>query len=95
MWACFPTAGHYVAVVGIEEDGETVIVLDPSQLPDKFHEEGREGKVIENGCILRTSLATLAEDCKYRDMEHYPEGEFKAWMQFAQKESHDRYYLFG
>ncbi len=28
-------------------------------------------------------------------MEHYPEGEFKAWMQFAQKESHDRYYLFG
>ena len=91
----FSHGGHYVAVVGIEEDGETVIVLDPSQLPDKFHEEGREGKVIENGCILRTSLATLAEDCKYRDMEHYPEGEFKAWMQFAQKESHDRYYLFG
>ena len=91
----FSHGGHYVAVVGIEEEGETVIVLDPSQLPDKFHEEGREGKVIENGCILRTSLATLAEDCKYRDMEHYPEGEFKAWMQFAQKESHDRYYLFG
>lgn len=48
----FSHGGHYVAVVGIEEDGETVIVLDPSQLPDKFHEEGREGKVIENGCIL-------------------------------------------
>ena len=45
----FSHGGHYVAVVGIEEDGETVIVLDPSQLPDKFHEEGREGKVIENG----------------------------------------------
>ena len=91
----FSHGGHYVAVVGIEEEGETVIVLDPSQLPDKFHEEGREGKVIENGCILRTSLATLAEDCKYRAMEHYPEGEFKAWMQFAQKKSYDRYYLFS
>ena len=91
----FSHGGHYVAVVGIEEDGETVVVLDPSQLPDKFHEEGREGKVIENGHILRTSLATLAEDCKYREMENYPEGEFKAWMKFAGRDTHNRYYLFS
>ena len=82
-------------MVAIEDDGETVVVLDPSQLPDKFHEEGREGKVIENGHILRTSLAILAEDCKYREMEHYPDGEFKAWMEYAKRDSHNRYYLFS
>ena len=91
----FSHGGHYVAVVAIDDDHEHIIVLDPSQVPDKYQEPGREGKVIENGHYLHTTMAVLAEDCKYREMEHYPEGEFKAWLQFAQRDTHNRYYLFS
>ena len=91
----FSHGGHYVAVVGIDEDQEHITVLDPSQVPDKYQEEGRAGKVIENGFCLHTTMAVLAEDCKYREMEYYPEGEFKAWMQFAQRDTRNRYYLFS
>lgn len=90
----FSHGGHYVAVVAIEEDGEHITVLDPSQLPDKFLEEGRRGKVVENGCCLHTTLSILAEDCKFRPMECYPEGEFRSWMEFDGRTVHNRYYLF-
>lgn len=90
----FSHGGHYVAVVAIEPDGEHITVLDPSQLPDKFREEGREGKVVENGYCLHTTLSILAEDCKFRAAEYYPEGEFKAWMEFDRRTVHNRYYLF-
>lgn len=91
----FSHGGHYVAVVDIDEDQEHITVLDPSQVPDKYQEEGRVGKVIENGFCLHTTMAVLAEDCKYREMEHYPEGEFKAWLKFANRSTHNRYYLFS
>ena len=91
----FSHGGHYVAVVAIEGDGEHITVLDPSQVADKYQEPGRVGKVIENGCCLHTTMAVLAEDCRYREMEYYPEGEFRAWLQFARKETHNRYYLFA
>ncbi|OUN05637.1 hypothetical protein B5G43_12050 [Flavonifractor sp. An92] len=91
----FSHGGHYVAVVAIEEDGEHITVLDPSQLPDKFLEEGRRGKVVENGYCLHTTLSILAEDCKFRPMECYPEGEFRSWMEFDGRTVHNRYYLFG
>lgn len=91
----FSHGGHYVAVVAIEEDGEHITVLDPSQLPDKFLEEGRRGKMVENGYCLHTTLSILAEDCKFRPMECYPEGEFRSWMEFDGRTVHNRYYLFG
>ena len=91
----FSHGGHYVAVVAIEEDGEHITVLDPSQLPDKFLEEGRRGKVVENGYCLHTTLSILAEDCTFRPMECYPEGEFRSWMEFDGRTVHNRYYLFG
>lgn len=92
----FSHGGHYVAVVEIAEDGEHIIVLDPSQVPDKYQEKGREGLVIENGYYLHTTMAVLVEDCKYREVEFYPEGgEFRAWLEFAKKDSRNRYYLFS
>ena len=91
----FSHGGHYIAVVEIDEDQEHIIVLDPSQVPDKYQEEGRVGKVIENGYYLHTTMATLAEDCKYRKAEDYPDGDFKAWMESADKLNHNRYYLFS
>ena len=33
-------AGTFIAVVGIEEDGEHITVLDPSLMPDKYQEDG-------------------------------------------------------
>ena len=91
----FSHGGHYVAVVKIQEDGEHVVVLDPSQVPGKYLEEGRRDKVIVNGFCLHTTMEVLAEDCKFRRPECYPEGEFKAWLEsVGQRETHNRYYLF-
>lgn len=42
----FSHGGHFIAVVGIEEDGEHITVLDPSLMPDKYQEDGRRDKVI-------------------------------------------------
>lgn len=91
----FSHGGHYIAVVKIEEDHEHIIVLDPSQVPDKYQEKGRVGKVIENGYHIHTTMKVLAEDCKFREAENYPDGEFKAWMEFDQVKSRNRYYLFS
>lgn len=91
----FSHGGHYIAVVGIDEDQEHIVVLDPSQVPGKYEEEGRVGQVVENGYYIHTTMKILAEDCRYREVEQYPEGEFKAWLKFANAESRNRYYLFG
>lgn len=89
--------GHFVVVVGIDEDGDTAIVLDPSQVPGKYAEEGRKGKVIENGHILHIALDTLHEDCKSRKTVDYPEGsEFRRWLEFSGLEdAGNQFYLFG
>ena len=47
----FSHGGHFIAVVGIEEDGEHITVLDPSLMPDKYQEDGRRDKVIVNGNV--------------------------------------------
>ena len=49
----FTHGGHVMAIVGVEPDGRLVI-LDPSNVPGKFDEEGRKGKVEvrEDGIIL-------------------------------------------
>lgn len=92
----FSHGGHYVAVVGIDADREHITVLDPSQVPGKYDEEGRKGKVVENGFYLHTTMAVLAEDCKYRQPEYYPDGDFKDWLaHIGNPESEDRYFLFS
>lgn len=39
----FTKSGHYMSVIAT--DGEEVCILDPSYTPEKYHLEGREGKV--------------------------------------------------
>jgi hypothetical protein len=93
----FSHGGHFVAVVGIDADGENVVVLDPSQVPGKYSEEGRAGKVVENGYVLHVALDTLMEDCVSRATANYPEGsEFRRWLEFANcEDAGNRIYLFG
>ena len=92
----FSHGGHFIAVVAIEEDGEHITVLDPSQVPGKYQEEGRVGKVIENGHILHTTMTVLAEDCKYREAKYYPDGDFKEYLLASGPDANrNRYYLFS
>ena len=93
----FSHGGHFVTVVGIDADGENVVVLDPSQVPGKYREEGRVGKVVENGHILHVSLDTLHEDCRSRRTADYPEGsEFRRWLEHEGREdAGNTFYLFG
>lgn len=91
----FSHIGHYVVVADIDADQEHITVLDPSQTPDKYQKEGRVGKVFENGYVLRTTMAVLTKDCEYREMEYYPEGAYKSWLQFENSDIHNRYYLFS
>jgi hypothetical protein len=54
----FTKSGHYISV--ISTDGETVCILDPSYTPEKYHLEGREGKVNDkNAPYLYTHKETL------------------------------------
>lgn len=92
----FSHGGHYIAVVGIEEDGEHILVLDPSLVPDKYEEEGRRDKVIVNGNVLHTTMKVLAEDCRYREIRYYEDGDFKKWLEQAEDDANrDRYFLFS
>ena len=93
----FSHGGHFVVMVGYDSAGDVVTVLDPSQVPGKYLEEGRQGKVIENGCILRVSMDTLAQDCVSRPTSCYPEGsEFRSWLDFkGEPDAGNRFYLFG
>lgn len=59
----FSHGGHYVAVIAEEEDGRLAI-LDPSYKPNKYDEEGRQGKVeLKYGVVALCDLQVLAEDC--------------------------------
>ena len=58
----FSHGGHYVALIGVEEDGR-IAILDPSQKDGKYDEEGRVGKVeIKNEVILLCALEDVAAD---------------------------------
>ena len=59
----FSHGGHYVTVIGVEEDGR-IAILDPSYKENKYEEEGRQGKVeVKNGLIALCDVQVLAEDC--------------------------------
>lgn len=91
----FSHGGHYVAVVGMDADGEHIRVLDPSQVPGKYDIEGRREKVIVNGNILHTTMTVLAQDCRYREPAYYEDGDFKKWLEFAGEPANRmRYFLF-
>ncbi len=92
----FSHGGHYVAVVGIEDDNEHILILDPSQVPGKYDIEGRREKVIVNGNIIHTTMEVLAKDCRYREPKYYADGNFKKWLEFAGEPANRmRYFLFG
>ncbi len=93
----FSHGGHFVTVVGISQDGQTVTLLDSSQVPGKFDEEGRKGKVVVNGHCLHCPLDTLMEDCKSRPTACYGEGtEFRAWLDHeGRTDAGNKVYLFG
>ena len=92
----FSHGGHFIAVVGIEEDGEHITVLDPSLMPDKYQEDGRRDKVIVNGNVLHTTIKVLAEDCRYREIKYYADGDFKKWLEQEEPDANkDRYFLFS
>ena len=58
----FTSGKHYVAVVGSKD--RQVIVLDPSQTPDKFEKAGRKEYVTVNGHEIYVDYDVLAEDCE-------------------------------
>ena len=67
----FSKGGHYVAVVGEQEDGR-IVVLDPSYKEGKYEEEGRKGKVeMKNGVIALCAPETLVEDTANRTPSFY------------------------
>ena len=63
----FSHGGHFIAVVGIEEDGEHITVLDPSLMPDKYQEDGRRDKVIVNGNVLHTEKSNTMQTATSRN----------------------------
>ena len=95
----FSHGGHYVAVIGIDEDGEGIRILDPSQVPGKYKIERPREKVIVNGNILHSTMKVLAEDCRRRETKNYADGDFKKWLEFAEskgeKKDWNRYFLFS
>lgn len=55
----FTHGAHYITIISEEADGRFVI-LDPSFRPDKYEEEGRQGKVeIRNGVMVLCDGDTL------------------------------------
>ena len=61
--------GHYVVVLSVKDDVYTV--LDPSWTEDKFHEEGREGKVVEDYPFIYVKKDDLEMDCSNREPRYY------------------------
>lgn len=60
----FTHGAHYITVISEEADGRLVI-LDPSFRPDKYEEEGRQGKVeIRNGVMILCDGDTLDAETK-------------------------------
>ena len=66
----FTHGGHYIVVISVREDGK-FCVLDPSQEPDKFDEEGRKGKVEVDGHFCYCDGQVLVEDCSNRTPSFY------------------------
>ena len=68
--------------IGVREAGEVV----------KY----RRDKVIVNGNVLHTTMKVLAEDCRYREIKYYADGDFKKWLEQEEPDANkDRYFLFS
>ena len=62
--------GHYIVAVSC--DGDELCILDPSYKPDKFDEEGRQGKVRTDGApFLYCSVADVLADTENRSPAFY------------------------
>lgn len=67
----FTHGGHYMAIISEAPDGRFVI-LDPSYRPDKYDEEGRQGKVeITHGIITLCTGEILEEETKEKATPYY------------------------
>ena len=63
----FTHGAHFITLVSELRDGR-VAILDPSWKPDKFDEEGRQGKVRTDGApFVYCSLSDALEDTLNRD----------------------------
>jgi len=65
----FSHRGHYIFARGY--DGREVCILDPSQTPDKYQEEGRVGKVRVDGNFVYTRPEVLTRDTENRNPGYY------------------------
>lgn len=66
----FTHGGHYICVISVDDE-DLFAVLDPSQVPGKYEEPGREGKVAVNGNICLCSGEVLQKDCENRTPSFY------------------------
>ncbi len=66
----FTHGWHYILVLWKREDGRYAI-LDPSQTPTKYDEEGRQGLVEVDGHVLYAPAEVLAEETKLFDPPYY------------------------
>lgn len=57
----FSHGGHYVTLIGEERDGR-IAILDPSNKPGKYDEEGRECVEVKNEQILLCDMESIVKD---------------------------------
>lgn len=92
----FSHGGHFIAVVGIEEDGEHITVLDPSLMPDKYQEDGRRDKVIVNGNVLPYNHEGSGRRLSLQRNQILCRCDFKKWLEQEEPDANkDRYFLFS
>ena len=51
-------------------------------------------RVIVNGNVLHTTMKVLAEDCRYREIKYYADGDFKKWLEQEEPDANKDRYLF-
>jgi|GEM_PF-485498 hypothetical protein len=66
----FTHGWHYIILIWKREDGKYAI-LDPSQTPTKYDEEGRKGLVEVDGKLIYAAPELLAEETKLFDPGFY------------------------
>lgn len=66
----FSHGGHYVTLIGEERDGR-IAVLDPSNKPGKYDEEGRECVEVKNEQILLCDMNSITKEFKIENPPLY------------------------
>ena len=65
-------------------------------MADISQDYGSRVNVIVNGYVLHTTMLVLAEDCRYREIKYYADGDFKKWLEQEEPDANkDRYFLFS